>query len=345
MAIDDDGSRRRGIDRPGLDSLLLLVKVNTEPCASRSTSLFSTFSGSHRAASFSSDGQKVAFVGEAEGVPQVWVKGLLSGDPLQITLGVESADRPRWSPLGDQIVYARRSQGVDSIWSVSPEGGTPRKVIEGGRNPNWSWDGQRLVFARGYDIWTAKSDGSDQRKVEGVPPTDLLLADRMPSFSLDGSRIVFFQKSKGPMGDYWIVPSVGGQALRLTSDDVLGGAPVWTPDGRFVIFPSRRAGSLTLWKVPAEGGEPQPVLVSTGEDTDPEISRDGRRLIYTNTRNSFTVTLTDTSTGRQKELYQARSDLVDPSFSPQGDRISSSGSPKGGVIYTLSTRTAPTSRS
>lgn len=300
-------------------------------------SLISTFPGSHRAASFSPDGQKIAFVSSIDSVAQVWVKDLSEGPPRQITFGEDPAQRPRWSPSGDEIVFARRSKGVFGVWSVSPAGGEPRKVIEGGRNPNWSADGARFVFERGYDIWTANSDGSDQRKVEGVPPTDLLLTDRMPAFSPDGLSIVFFQKSRGPMGDYWVIPSTGGQARQLTYDDALGGAPVWAPDGSFIVFPSRRTGSLTLWKVAAAGGEPQPVLVSTGEDTDPEISRNGRRLIYTNTRNSYVVTVSDPTTGQHQELHQSRSPLVAPSFAPQGDRIAFFGfAETGGVhLYTM----------
>ncbi len=295
--------------------------------------LISTFPGSHRSASFSPDGKMIAFVNSSDGVSQVWVKNLSQGEPVQITFAEDPAQRPRWSPRGDLIVYVRRSQGTHSIWSVPPQGGEPRKLIEGGRNPNWSWDGARLVFERGYALWTANSDGGDQRKVEGVPPTDLLLADRMPAFAPGGSLIAFFQKAKGPMGDYWVIPTAGGQARRLTSDDSLGGAPTWTPDGRFVVFPSQRAGSMTLWKVPVAGGEPQPVLLSAGEDTDPEISRDGRQLIYTNTRNSFTVTLTDPANGQQKDLYQSRTPLVDPSFSLQGDRIVFFGFAEGGGVH------------
>jgi eukaryotic-like serine/threonine-protein kinase len=296
--------------------------------------LISTFSGSHRAASFSPDGRMIAFIDAGNGAsPQVWVKDLTEGEPKQITSGEDSADRPRWSPRNDQIVYTRRSLGTNSIWAVPPAGGASHKVIEGGRNPNWSWDGAQLIFERGYDIWTANADGGDQRKVEGVPPTDHLSADRMPAFSPDGALIAFFQKSKGPHGDYWVVPSASGQARRLTSDDSFGGAPAWTPDGRFIVFPSQRAGSLTLWKVPAVGGEPEPILVGTGEDTDPEISRDGRRLIYTNTRNNFLLTLTDPATGRQQELHQSRSDVVDPSFSPKGDKIVFFGLAEGGGIH------------
>jgi len=296
-------------------------------------SLISTFPGSHRKASFSPDGQKIAFTNTVDSVPQIWIKNLAQGELQEITSGEDAADRPRWSPRNDQIVYTRRSQGTNSIWSIPSVGGTSNKVVEGGRNPNWSWDGARLVFERGYDIWTANADGGDQSKVEGVPPTDHLLTDRMPAFSPDGALIAFFQKSKGPHGDYWVIPTEGGQARRLTFDDSFGGAPAWTPDGRFIVFPSQRAGSLTLWKVPAVGGEPEPILVGTGEDTDPEISRDGRRLIYTNTRNGYMLTLTDPASGRQTELHHSRSDMVNPSFSPQGDKILFFGFAEGGGIH------------
>ena len=118
------------------------------PAAPSQQRLISTFPGSHTAASFSPDGSRFAFVSEAKGVPQVWIKNLTEGDPIQITSDEEPASRPRWSPAGDEIVYVRRPPGKASIYSVSPEGGGPRKIIEGGRNPNWSGDGKQLVFER-----------------------------------------------------------------------------------------------------------------------------------------------------------------------------------------------------
>ncbi|MGI8898223.1 MAG: protein kinase domain-containing protein, partial [Pyrinomonadaceae bacterium] len=247
----------------------------TSPIAPSHQRLISTFPGSHTAASFSPDGSRIAFISEAKGVPQVWIKSLSEGDPIQITFDEDPASRARWSPAGDEILYVRRPPGKASIYSVSPAGGTPRKIIEGGRNPNWSGEGKRLVFERDYDVWTANRDGSDQRRIDGVPPTDFLAADRMPAFSPDGSEIALFQNEKGPIGDYWIVPVSGGEARRLTFDTIFGGAPAWTPDGRFIIFPSQRAGSMTLWRVPVTGGQSEPVLMSAGEDTEPEISRDG----------------------------------------------------------------------
>ena len=124
--------------------------------------LISVSGESHRAATFSPDGTMIAFVRAVHGVRQIWVKNLAGGDPIQITFGQLAADRPRWSPRNDQIVFTLGSLGRDgaspewrteSIWSVPPLGGAPRKIIESGGNPNWSGDGSRLVFERGREIW------------------------------------------------------------------------------------------------------------------------------------------------------------------------------------------------
>ena len=232
------------------------------PPLSPKQTLVSMFPGSHRAASFSPDGSMIAFLNSLDGVSQVWVKNLAEGEPRQITFGELPAHRPRWSPANDQIVFALGRTDLPpnlasySIWSVPVLGGVPRKIIEDGSNPNWSPDGTRLVFERRDQIWTARSEGGDQRRLEGVPDIGLLLAERAPCFSSDGLEIAFFQPEAGPTGDLWVIPSAGGQARRLTFDSTMGGTPVWTPDGRFVVYCSQRGGSLTLWRVRPSDGRP-----------------------------------------------------------------------------------------
>jgi Tol biopolymer transport system component len=299
--------------------------------------LISAFPGHHRAASFSPDGSMIAFISDAGSVPQVWVKNLAQGDPLQITFGEIPAHRPRWSPNNDQIVFGRgTSTSSQEIWSVPPLGGTLRKVIEGGRNPNWSWDVSKLVYEKGDDVWTARADGSEQRRLEGLPPIEFNLGDRMPAYSRDGSQIAFFQNSGGPLGDIWVIPSAGGQPRQLTSDITISSAPVWHADDRYIVYSSQRAGSTTLWKVPTSGGKPEPVLISAGEDTDLEVSPDGTKLIYTNTRNSYVVTQMNPATKETRDLREARNMHCDPSLSPQGDKIAFFAlSDDGSHIFTL----------
>ncbi|HEY7160001.1 MAG TPA: hypothetical protein VH815_02025, partial [Acidobacteriota bacterium] len=258
------------------------------------------------------------------GIPQIWIKNLNTGDPIQITSQDVPGDRPRWSPANDQIVFSTGSFEIsresESIWTVPPLGGTARKIIDQGRNPNWSWDGKLLVFERKDEIWIANAEGKEQHKVEGVPRVPMLLADRFPAFSPDSSQIVFFQMTNGPAGNYWIVPSEGGQATQMTFDNTAGGRAIWTPDGKFIIFPSSRAGSLTLWKMPSSGGDIIPITTGAGLDSDPEISRDGKRMIFTNTKFSRTLKLLDTKTNLTHDILKTKN-INAPVFSNDGNRI------------------------
>ncbi len=284
--------------------------------------LVSTFAGSHRSPSFSPDGTMVTFIDDAGGVPQVWVKTLAEGDPIRITTGTMGAGRPRWSPKNDQVVFHRKNADVlDGIWSVPPLGGPPRKIIEGGWDPNFSADGERLVFERPGEIWTAAADGSDQRRVEGLPDSSMSRTSRFPAISPDQGSIALFSPSLGPRGDLWLVPAEGGTARRLTNDVSQVGAPVWSADGRWIVFASDRSGSMTLWRVAPAGGAPEPVTTGTGEDGEPDVSRDGRSLIYASTRKSWAMMLLDTRTGEQRQILERRTTILFPAISPHGDRI------------------------
>src|SRR4029453_10096773 len=66
--------------------------------------LVSSFAGSHRWPALSPEGRGLSFVRDAAGTPQVWVKNLSSGDPVQITFGDRPAVRPRWAARGDRII-------------------------------------------------------------------------------------------------------------------------------------------------------------------------------------------------------------------------------------------------
>ena len=282
--------------------------------------LLSTFPGEHRQAAFSPAGDAIAFVGpDARGVDQVWTKGFHDGDAVQLTDG-PPASRPRWTPDAMRLVFARRGEG---IWSIRARGGEPEQLLAEGTNPDLSADGG-MVFERGGGIWLASANGTDQRRLVEIEPSFFAnVLPRDPTFSPDGRFVSYFMPHEDfPSGDIWLVEVQGGAPRVLApANDVERAWPAWTPDGRFVIFVSARQGARNLWAVPVEGGEAIALTTGAGEDTEPAVSRDGRRLVYTNTQKTYALARLEPGSAEPRILLEQRRPLALPAVSPQGDRI------------------------
>ena len=283
-----------------------------------SLELISTFSGSHRWPSLSPDGRRLAFVGDAGGTPQVWIKNLATGEPVQLTFDDSPASRPRWSAQGDRIVYSRVGNG---IWSVPSLGGEPRQIIRDGRNADLSRDGRRLVFERAGEVVIAGSDGSDMRVLPRPRRQNPYYGDSWPTFSPDGKSIALFVTEEGRYGDYWILPLDGDEPSRVTWDFQEGGAPAWTPDGKSLLIRSSREGSANLWRVSVADRMLERLTSGAGEDFDPAVSADGRTVLFANVKRTWEVIVQDLHSGKRRTVLARRMLLVFPRFSPDGRRI------------------------
>ena len=68
---------------------------------------------------------------------------------------------------------------------------------------------------------------------------------RYASISPDGKEIAFAYK-----GDLYKVNSAGGDAVRLTSNESMETAPVWSNDGKQIAFASNRYGNYDVFVMP-----------------------------------------------------------------------------------------------
>lgn len=173
-----------------------------------------------------------------------------SAAPLT-ALGGTGVISPVWSPDGAQIVFANDADGDMDLFTISPDGGTPTRLIENNARdtqPNYAPDGSNLVFSSDID-----SPGlTEIYRYTSADESVVRLTDNAGSsydaaYSPDGTRIAFASDRSGD-GDIYVMETDGSGAVLITVDDANAEdrAPAWSPDGRFIAFASNRGDGRTF---------------------------------------------------------------------------------------------------
>ncbi len=125
----------------------------------------------------------------------------------------------------------------------------------------------------------------DQGKVLGKVGDPGDVAD--PSLSPDGSRLAFDMNApKSSNVDTWLIDLAKGTSTRFTFGPAQNGIPVWSPDGKEIVFASNRSGIFALYRKPADGSKIEQLLFQTHQDVWPSSwSHDGRFLMYDSSQN------------------------------------------------------------
>ena len=111
-----------------------------------------------------------------------------------------------------------------------------------------------------------------------APPDDAALDN--PELARDGSRVTVARMVQGNV-DAWLLDAKRAGATRLTSDASVDGSPVWSPDGKQIVFYSARNGNFDLFSKPADGSaEERPLLVTPQGKAPQDWSSDGRFVLY-----------------------------------------------------------------
>ena len=136
----------------------------------------------------------------------------------------------------------------------------------------------RILVVRSEDKESEQATGllwlHDGGFAYGVPEQESILVDLLCG---DGSCIAFAYQ-----GDIFLVPSQGGLARQLTSNPAHDTEPLWSADGKWIVFASVREGSKDLWAISAEGGAPRRLTCYGGSETPLAMTPDGNVLFSAN---------------------------------------------------------------
>lgn len=185
------------------------------------------------------------------------------------------------------------------------------------------------------DVIALDSSGMNARVLAGSgAPT---FVSRL-GWSPDGTRLAFAQSGDSVRDDgidIVVVNAEGGGTRRLTRTD-RAFAPVWSPDGRTIVFAQYAAGTpyastTSLWSMSSDGSNRRQLLEAESGRTDvpSSFSPDGTELAVTRCEsrlpdeqgrlaNACAVYILDVRTLELRKLVERAADAA---FSPDGEQI------------------------
>jgi serine/threonine protein kinase/Tol biopolymer transport system component len=232
-------------------------------------------------------------------VAEVSVSG---GDPFPIPVPSEGLTPLSVSPDGAQILAIDKP---GNLWSLPTLGGSPHRLADTiavdafGTDAAWSPDGKMLIYCNRSDLFLAKWDGTDARKLVSVPGR--LYA---PQVSPDETIVRFtVEDPKTGRHSLWEVSAQGTNlhpllpGLQSPSEE---GEGKWTPDGRYFIFESQGK----IWGLPEKAGFFRRSIGTPVQLTDsplklgwPLPSKDGRKLFVVGQRSRGELVRYDAKSG------------------------------------------------
>ncbi len=291
---------------------------------------FTSF-GSEKSPAFSPDGKLIAFSwsGPNRDNWDIYVQQIGAGSPLRLTTDPGFDSSPVFSPDGRYIAFTRNAR---ALMLVPVLGGAERKIgTVSGNSIDFSPDGKTLAVsdrassAEPTGIFLVSVETGQKRQLTSPKsPT----ADITPRFSPDGQTIAFDRDITAQLADIDTVPVHGGEAKRVCGDNRAIDGLAWMPDGRRLVYASRRAGTAQeLWMVKGSGGAPQALPIAGENAYQPAIARIGNRLAYVRSiydENIWRLDLNgDTRHASGEPVKLIASTWVDnaPQYSPDGKKI------------------------
>ncbi len=266
---------------------------------------------------WSPDCRQIAFASDRSGHFDIYVM-LAPGPQAQVNADGSNVRRlttkgdnsyPAWSPAppgggagGAQITFSRYDPGSDLYVMPAPgpqaqvnaDGSAARRLTQTPADKGfltWSPDGKQIAFESNpggnWDIYVVDLQGSNLRRLTDHPAEDYI-----PVWSPDGSRIAF-ESERDRNWEIYVMQADGTDQRRLTRHIAHDGFPSWSPDSKKIAFMSDRDGNPEIYVMPApgpqaqvnaDGSNLQRLTDNAGDDTDPDWSPDGTRIVFVSNR-------------------------------------------------------------
>lgn len=239
----------------------------------------------------SPDGEKIIYVRNFKDImtdrnlSNLWIINADGSQNRPLTTGNHNDFGPQWSPDGKKIIFRSNMQDDKTkmflMWLDTKDIFPLTNTAEGPGSVSWSRDSKRLAFT----MFVPKSSESIIKmpsKPEGAkwnnPPKYI---DQL-NYRGDGAGYLRSGNSQ-----IFVLSTDGGTPRQLTFSEFDHSTPIWSQDGKKLIFSANlhengemEPNNSELYGMDLQSGELDTLTKRLGPDRNPVLSPDGNKIAY-----------------------------------------------------------------
>jgi eukaryotic-like serine/threonine-protein kinase len=239
------------------------------------------------------------------------------------------------SPGGSELLIGHEEATDGPIYALPLPAGLPRRLGDiVAHDAGWSPTGEQIAYARGNDLYVAKANGTESRKLVTLPAPAAYIR-----WSPDGKLLRFTLGNDALASQLWEVASDGTGSHRLLPNwrnppnECCGN---WTRDGKYFVYQSESpTNTIDLWALRENSGwlrtqTPEPVQLTAGATMmlAPVPSPDGKRIFAIGGRNLGELVRYDANS-RQFLSFLSGTSAIQLGFSKDGQWVAYCSYPDG----------------
>jgi TolB protein len=195
-------------------------------------------------------------------------------------------EAPNWAPDGSALIFngSGRGENRGRLYRFDLTTRQPVVIDTGTSNRNnndhvLSFDGTMLGIsdqsAGQSAIYTVPAGGGTPKRITPLTPSYL------HGWSPDGKTLVYTGGRNGEFDIYTIASDGSGAEKNMTNSKGLDDGPEYTPDGHYIYFNSvRGGGTMQIWRMKADGTQPEQITNDDLNNWFPHISPDGQWIAF-----------------------------------------------------------------
>jgi pSer/pThr/pTyr-binding forkhead associated (FHA) protein len=210
------------------------------------------------------------------GLPPEQIQGLLG-----MVFPGQNIQMPQTGgPVGGRMalgIWKDTLQGRD-LYLANAMGGAPTLFLEHAQEPNFSPDGQRLI----YYSWREDAVGLRIINLDGTGDTQVTSSsnDSYPSFSPTGSSIAFYNIDQNSVQVIHQRPDTGEWHEEDRREITKGEYPAWSPVGDEVVYRGCLGGGRCGLIVANSDGTNKRQITTHANDAAPRWSPNGGQIVF-----------------------------------------------------------------